>query len=124
MRRTLVMALLLLTALVATGIVVAGGSSEPERPPWAAADGRHLPEKAPASFEVAGPDGSPVVCANGRRLKVKSSELFRPPQGPPRTMLEREPKGDLVWRCGSGANPHANPKLVPESADPLRVGGS
>src|SRR5918995_6203692 len=115
MRRSLVIALLILAALVGAGIVIAAGSSEPDRPPWVEADGRLNPEGAPAFFEVAGPDGRPVVCANGRRLRVAKSELFGPP--PPPSVLrvrQRSGKGDLVWRCGSGENPHLDPRLVPE----------
>ncbi len=120
MRRSLVIALLLLMTLVGAGIVIAAGSSEPERPPWIAADGRLKPESVPAFFEVAGPDGSPVVCANGQRLKVGRSELFGPPPHPSVLRAQkRSGKEDLVWRCGIGANPHVNPRLVPESQDPL-----
>lgn len=123
MRRSFVIATLVAAALVATGVVVAGGSSEPDRPPWVEAGGRFAPEKAPATFEVAGPDGQPVVCANGRRLKVRKGELFGPPPlTPDRLMLQPTPKEELVWRCGAGANPHLNARLVPESRDPLRSG--
>ena len=121
MRRSLVVALLSLVALVAVGVVIAAGSSEPARPPWVDGDGRLKKENVPASFEVAGPDGNPVVCANGQRLRVVTSELFGPP--PPPNVLrvqQRTGKEDLVWRCGKGANPHLDPRLVPESQDPLR----
>jgi hypothetical protein len=123
-RRSFVIAVLLAAALVGTGVVVAGGSSEPDRPPWADVGGKLAPEKAPATFEVAGPDGQSVVCANGRRLQVRKSQLFGPPPvTPDRLMLQRPAKEELVWRCGTGANPHLNARLVPESQDPLRQGG-
>jgi hypothetical protein len=121
MRRTFVLGLLLLGALVAAGLVVAAGSSEPERPPWVAADGRLVPERLPAFFEVAGPDGAPVVCANGRRLKVRSANLFAPPPDPDRLAGPQRRPGaeETVWRCGMGPNPHLNPRTVPLSEDPL-----
>jgi hypothetical protein len=122
-RRSLVIAVLLAAALVGTGVVVAGGSSEPDRPPWVDAGGRLAPEKAPAAFEVAGPDGQSIVCANGRRLKVPKSQLFGPPSlTPDRLMLQRSSKEELVWRCGTGPNPDVNARLVPVSQDPLRTG--
>jgi hypothetical protein len=122
-RRTLVTALLLLTALVVTGIVIAGGSSEPQRPPWIDAQGRLKQEGLPASFEVAGPDGEAVVCANGKRLRVKKADLVGPPPAPPSAVAgRRDPGQDLVWRCGRGADPHLNARLVPESEDPLGSG--
>jgi hypothetical protein len=124
MRRTFVMALLLLGALVAAGIVIAGGSSEPERPPWIGADGLLQPEHAPAYFEVAGPDGKPVVCANGLRLRVRGASLFAPPPDPELLAGQQRAGGEeLVWRCGKGASPHLSPRLVPVSQDPLRAGG-
>ena len=116
MRRALITLLLLLAALVPVGIIVAGDSTDPGQPEWVDSEGKVQQDKVPAEFAVAGPDGKPVVCANGKQLKVKKADLFGPPP------LSRRPVelGDLVWRCGTGKNPHLNAQLVPESQDPLK----
>jgi hypothetical protein len=120
MRRVLITLLLLLTALVPVGIVIAGDSADPGQPEWVDSEGKMKNDSVPAELGVAGPDGMPVVCANGKQLKVTKADLFGPPP------LSRRPvetgSGDLVWRCGTGANPHLNARLVPESQDPLQQG--
>ncbi|HUQ22223.1 MAG TPA: hypothetical protein VM049_04340 [Gaiellaceae bacterium] len=122
MRRVLTTLLLLLTALVPVGIIVAGDSTDPGRPGWVGSAGAVESDKVPAELAVAGPDGKPVVCANGKELKVKKSELLGPPPSSGRP-VEPQP-GDFVWRCGTGKNPHLHARLVPESLDPLdRDGG-
>ena len=118
MQRVLIALLLLLTALVPVGIVIAGDSTDPGRPEWVDSGGKVEKDKVPSEFAVAGPDGKPVVCANGKQLKVKKADLFGPPP-PTRRPVETE-FGDLVWRCGMGKNPHLDARLVPESQDPLK----
>jgi len=115
--RRLFMLLLALAALVPVGIVVAGDSSDPGRPEWVDRQGEVKQDKVPADFGVAGPDGSPVVCANGKELKVKKDKLFGAPANPSRR--PSAPDDEYVWRCGTGANPHLNARLVPRSQDPL-----
>jgi hypothetical protein len=120
MRRVLIALLLLLATLVPAGILIAGDSTEPGQPEWVDAAGVVDPNRVPSELAVAGPDGKPVVCANGRQLRVTKADLFGPPPRSPRVVGTSA--GDLVWRCGSGKNPHLHPRLVPESEDPLRQG--
>ena len=109
--------------LVGAGAVLAvAGDDPPDAPPWVGADGRVDLTKAPDQFEVSGPDGKKVVCANGRTLKVRKEQLLGPPtQTPEQLREERAAAGgrDFVWRCGQGKNPHLNPVLIPQSQDPL-----
>jgi hypothetical protein len=59
---------------------------------------------------------------------VKKADLFGPPPlsrrsvetGSGDTGSGDTGSGDLVWRCGTGKNPHLDAQLVPESQDPLR----
>jgi hypothetical protein len=118
MRRVLITLLLLLTALVPVGIVIAGDGADPGQPEWVDSEGKLKKDSIPAEFGVAGPDGAPVVCANGTQLKVKKADRYGPPP-PPGRPVENTP-GELVWRCGTGRNPHLNARLVPESQDPLK----
>jgi hypothetical protein len=115
-----------LVILVGTGAVLAvAGDDRPDAPPWVGADGRVDLSKAPDEFEVSGPDGKKVVCANGRTLKVRKEQLLGPPPGTPDQLrAERTAAGgaDLVWRCGSGKNPHRHAVLVPRTQDPLGGG--
>ena len=81
------------------------------------------PNGAPVSFGVDGPGGKPVICPNGKELRVSSTELFSLPPAPEelkRRGAPPESKVDKVWRCGLGANPDRNPRLIPASQDPLR----
>jgi hypothetical protein len=113
-------------ALVGIAAVLAvAGDDPPSQPPWVKADGTIDLSKAPDEFEVAGPDGRKVVCGNGRTLKVRKELLLGPPPKSPEALRAERPEaaaGDLVWRCGSGRNPHLNPVLIPRSQDPLRTG--
>ena len=112
--------------LVGTGAVLAvAGDDKPSALPWVAADGTIDLSKAPDEFEVSGPDGKKVVCANGRTLKVRKELLLGPPQQTPDELRagHANAKGrDLVWRCGTGKNPHLNPTLVPRAEDSLEGG--
>jgi len=112
--------------LVGVGAVLAvAGDDQPDAPPWVGADGRVDLSKAPDEFEVSGPDGKEVVCANGRTLKVRKEQLLGPPpRTPDQLRAERTAAGggDLVWRCGPGKNPHLNAVLVPRAQDPLGGG--
>lgn len=116
--RRLFMLLLVLAALVPVGIVVAGDSSDPGSPEWVDSQGNVKKNKVPAEFGVAGPDGAPVVCANGKELKVKKEKLLGPPPQPSRQATATDDE-EYVWRCGTGEKPHLNARLVPESQDPL-----
>ena len=111
-----------LVVLVGAGAVLAVASDDPpDTPPWVTADGRIDPTKAPDEFEVSGPSGQKVVCANGRTLKVRKEQLLGPPpQTPDQLRAERSAAGggDLVWRCGPGRNPHLNAILVPRTQEP------
>jgi hypothetical protein len=115
-----------LVILVGVGAVLAvAGDDRPDAPPWVAADGRIDLSQAPDEFEVSGPDGKKVVCANGRTLKVRKEQLLGPPpQTPDELRAERRSAAgrDLVWRCGPGRNPHLNAVLVPRAQDPLGGG--
>ena len=122
MRRVLITLLLLLAALVPVGIVVAGDSTDPGRPEWVDSQGVVDEEKVPAFVGVAGPDGSAVVCANGKQLKVKKEDLFGPPPAPPGRQAESE-DSDFVWRCGNGKNPHLNARRVPRAEDSAEQNG-
>ncbi len=113
MRRRVII-VLLLVALVTSGVVA-----------WAS-DRLAEPTSTPveqATFGVAGPDGRPVVCANGKELRVSRDELFAKPTHDPTKVKPVIDRGSAneeeVWRCGTGANPHLNPRLIPASKDPL-----
>jgi hypothetical protein len=116
-----------LAALVGAGTVLAvTNDGPPSTPPWVQPDGTVDISKAPDTIGVSGPDGEVVVCSNGRRLKVRKELLFGPPPATPAELRARRSAAnghDFVWRCGRGANPHLNPRLVPESQDPLRANG-
>jgi hypothetical protein len=119
MQRSTLLVLIVLAAAVAFG-VVARGSDQPEEPRFA--DGTST-----AGIGVAGPDGKPVVCANGKELRVPLSRLLGPPTVTPATaardaLLTPRPGEDRVWRCGTGARPDLNARLVPTSDDPLTPG--
>lgn len=118
--RRLFMLLLVVVALVPVGIVVAGDSSDPGQPEWADSQGNTKKDKVPAEFGVSGPDGTPVVCANGKELKVKKEKLLGSPPHPSKRATA--PDQDYVWRCGTGADPHLNARLVPQAEDPLGQG--
>lgn len=109
--------------LVGVGAVLAvAGDDRPDAPPWVGADGRVDLSKAPDEFEVSGPDGKKVVCANGRTLKVRKEQLLGPPPQTPdelRASSAAAAGSDLVWRCGDGKNPHLNAILVPRRQDSL-----
>jgi hypothetical protein len=79
------------------------------------ADGSVDVSKMPAALEVAGPDGKPVVCANGRKLLVPRELLVAPPSETPAQLRARGATDarEYVWRCGPGAQGHRNPRRVP-----------
>lgn len=54
----------------------------PPVPPWVRADGSIDPAQLDRAVGVAGPNGAPVVCGNGNRLKVKVRDLFEAPPVP------------------------------------------
>lgn len=118
MRRRVIIIVLLLVALVASG-VVAWAASRPAEPTFTPAE--------QATFGVAGPDGRPVICANGEELRVSRDELLAKPTHDPTKVKPVTGRGsgneEKVWRCGTGANPHLNPRLVPASEDPLSAPG-
>ena len=115
-----VLAVLAIAAAAAADNLGGRGPNDP--PPSLDLEG----ENAPEFIEVGGPDGGPIVCQNGKKLKVRTDKLIRPrPPLPPNASPRAggpiaNPKEDLVYRCGRGANPHLNPELVPESQDPLK----
>ncbi|HEY7453213.1 MAG TPA: hypothetical protein VH683_01525 [Thermoleophilaceae bacterium] len=117
MQRSTVLVLIVLAAVVAFG-VVARGSDQPGEPRFA--DGT----STAATIGVAGPDGEPIVCANGKELRVPLTRLLGPPNVTPaaaarEALLTPRLGEDRVWRCGSGARPDLNARLVPASEDPL-----
>ena len=122
MKRLLTIAVGLVALAGAGAVFAVGGDEPPHTLPWVASDGRIDLAKAPDAFEVSGPDGEEVVCANGKKLKVRKELLLGPPPKTP-DELRAGPAdaggSDLVWRCGRGKNPHLNPVLIPQSQDPL-----
>ena len=122
MKRYVAVAAAVLTLVGVGAVLAVAGDDRPDAPPWVGADGRVDLSKAPDEFEVSGPDGKKVVCANGRTLKVRKEQLLGPP---PQSPDELRANGavaagrDLVWRCGHGKNPHLNAILVPRTQDPL-----
>jgi hypothetical protein len=119
MQRSTLLVLIVLAAAVALG-VVARGSDQPGEPDFAARTG------TAATIGVAGPDGEPVVCANGKELRVPLARLLGPPNVTPATaareaLLTPKRGEDRVWRCGGGASPDRSPRLVPVSEDPLEA---
>ena len=98
-----------------------GPDSPPPTPEWVNPNGTVDPSKAPEYFNVAGPDGETVVCANGIPLRVPFMPAPPPPPGPASRFAPGQANGeDYVYRCGVGANPHLNPQMIPMSQDPLR----
>ena len=119
MQRRTLLVLIVLAAVVAFG-VVARGSDQPGEPDFADDAG------TAATIGVAGPDGEPVVCANGKELRVPVSRLLGPPNVTPATaareaLLTPKRGEDRVWRCGTGGRPDLNARLVPVSQDPLEA---
>lgn len=121
MRRIALM--IALCAAVTTVLAVAAtggqGPQEPPKPDWVDATGRVDPSKLPEYIFVAGPNGEPVTCKNGQQLRIRGRSLIAPPPPIQLTDSPRQTGESVVYRCGKGANPHLNPLLVPESADPL-----
>ena len=125
MKRSIPVAALLVLLVGAGAVLAVAGDDQPATPPWVRADGTIDMAKAPDELGVSGPDGKEVVCANGRKLKVRKELLFGPPAKTPDELRAEQPAGegrDLVWRCGPGKSPHLNPVLVPRAQDPLRTG--
>lgn len=77
-----------------------------------------------ADFGAAGPNGDPVICANGKELRLPRELLVGPPSYDPSSgePPPPNPEEEMVGRCGEGENPHRNARLVPISEDPLRGG--
>jgi hypothetical protein len=117
MQRSTLLVLIVLAAAVAFGVAARGGD-QPDEPDFAGRTG------TAATIGVAGPDGQPVVCANGKELRVPLSSLLGPPNVTPasaarQALLTPKRGEDRVWRCGTGASPDRNARLVPMSEDPL-----
>ena len=122
MKRYVTVAAAVVTLVGVGAVLAVAGDDRPDAPPWVGADGRVDLSKAPDEFEVSGPDGKKVVCANGRTLKVRKEQLLGPPPQTPdelRASSAAAAGSDLVWRCGDGKNPHLNAILVPRSQDSL-----
>lgn len=122
MKRSLMIAVALVALVGAGAVFAVGGDEPPHTLPWVASDGTIDVSKAPDEFEVSGPDGKEVVCANGKKLKVRKELLLGPPPKTPDELRAARTDAagrDLVWRCGRGRNPHLNPVLLPQSQDPL-----
>jgi hypothetical protein len=118
MRRTTIIVLILLAALVSFG--VARGSDQPGEPVFASG------QATPTTFGVAGPNGEPLICANGKELRVPAASVLGPPKLNPTAAAKQgllAPKRgeEKFWRCGTGATPHLNARLVPASEDPLNA---
>lgn len=113
--RRIIIILVLLAATAAFVVVASGGDQAPEPTFTTEAE-------APATFGVDGPDGKPVICANGKELRVPKKLVFgKPTHDPSKMKPPKADKRDKVWRCGTGANPHLNARLVPASDDPLNA---
>jgi hypothetical protein len=70
-------------AMVATGVTACPDKPPPSPPPWTTSDGRVDMSKVPARIGVAGPDGNPLLDAQGRPVTISKDELFAPPSSPP-----------------------------------------
>lgn len=106
-------ALIALVVAGTTGAVIAATDGPPPRPEWVGEDGVVDTTKLPEEFEVAGPDGESIVCANGKKLKVKTDDLVGPPDKPEKLGPVVNPTRDFVWRCGRGPDPDKHPRMVP-----------
>lgn len=102
--------MILLLGAVAVGatllaVAATGGENSPPPPP------RHAPaQQGGETFGVDGPDGKPIICANGKELRVPKGLVERPPLPP---NAQGRSQGEYGWRCGTGAAPERNPRLVP-----------
>lgn len=112
MKRTIIILALLasLAAVLAVNAATGGGGA---------------PSGAPfdqATFGVDGPDGEPVVCSNGKELRISKDKLTEKPPRPEtkEARAAKEEKGKLmVWRCGTGKDPDKHPRLLAKTDDPL-----
>ena len=99
-RSIIILALLAVAAVLAVNAATGGGGS-PTGEPF-----------DQATFGVDGPGGQPVVCANGKELRVSKDTLkAKPPK--PHTKEAKEEEGNVkVWRCGTGKDPDKHPRLI------------
>jgi hypothetical protein len=107
MRRTIIILGLLTISAVLISAAIGGGPSEPKSEPF---------KSGQLDFGVDGPDGQPIICKNGKELRVKKQDLLGEKPPPPGQLkkegLEKENGKTKVWRCGKGADPDQNPVLV------------
>jgi hypothetical protein len=111
MKRSIIILVLLAVAGVLAVNAATGGGGTPTGKPF-----------DQATFGVDGPDGQPVVCSNGKELRVAKDKLARKPPKPGTkdAQAAAEEKGTLrVWRCGTGKDPDKNPRLIDKADDPL-----
>lgn len=118
--RRIIPILVLLLATATFVVVAAGGADQPPEPAFTS------DTDAPTTFGVDGPDGQPVICANGKELRVPKSKVLGKPTLTPtaaakQALLSPKRSEEQFWRCGTGANPHLSPRLVPASEDPLNA---
>ena len=107
-RSILILALLAVAAVLAVTAATGGGGS-PTGEPF-----------DQATFGVDGPDGQPVVCANGKELRVSKDTLRAKPPKPHTKAAKAETGGKVqVWRCGTGKDPDKSPRLIDKAQDPL-----
>lgn len=74
-------------AAVASVAAVVDPPPPPPVPSWTTSDGRVDMSKVPARIGVAGPDGKPLLDAQGHPVTISKDDLFAtpppPPAGPP-----------------------------------------
>ena len=93
-RSIIILALLAVAAVLAVNAATGGGGSPTGQP------------FDQASFGVDGPGGQPVVCANGKELRVSKDTLRAKPPRPHTKEARAEREGNVqVWRCGTGPDP-------------------
>lgn len=109
-RSIIILALLAVAAVLAVNAATGGGGS-PTGEPF-----------DQSTFGVDGPDGQPVICSNGKELRVSKDKLTEKPPKPGTKDAQKAEaeKGKLkVWRCGTGKDPDKNPRLIDKTVDPL-----
>lgn len=111
MKRYIIIPVLLVVSAAFIVSAATGGGGTPVGTPF---------DSGQSSFGVDGPDGQPVICANGKELRVPLSLLRTLPSEHGKAALAKQkPAQMLVWRCGTGEDPDKNPRLIDKAADPL-----
>jgi hypothetical protein len=120
MRKRLLIAILIVAAFIPAIVVASDRGGEPSAPPWIDATGQlntaNVAANPDLTVGVAGPNGKPIVCANGKELRVKAMLLLAPPPAPSGAVPPTPAAGGYVYRCGRGPQAHVQPQLVPSTS--------